>query len=522
MANLLSGREALHVIDDAITGLRRQVSDAMEAAEDAEKRQAEIRNEQVARYKELAQLRLAHLANGPDINSLEFSEQTAMKLLSEHDDYVTEKQQKLQGAAEGIRDLEIQRETIAQELDEAVATYEGLVETIASELKKDDDYKALQKNFEHAEAVAERAHSKLAIAEENRVIKGQPYEKDPLFSYLWSRNFRTPRYESGLITRFFDNWVAGLCSYDAARVNYQRLTSLPLRLAEHAAQKDKEAETAEDALEAAEQAAMEQGGAFQLQSKANELRDGVEGLDHLIEEAEIQYQDIAAEHERALQLESGPANKARMALEDALKRSTFPDLRILAAQTLDFADDDIVDQLVKLRAEDMELEMNSEEMSKRPAARRSDLSLIEDFRRAFKSSRFDSPYAVFRESALDSAVQGLLRRSQSIEQSLRFLQKSMRQKKTRVDPGFGGSPRSETLGLPGVLGDIAIEIAKEAMRSGGRYGGYSGRRHSPFPSRPTRRRLPTSGFPGSSGRRGGFKLPRRGGKGGGFRTGGGF
>ncbi len=58
-----------------------------------------------------------------------------------------------------------------------------------------------------------------------------------------------------------DNWVAKLCRYDEAYLNYARLTELPDRIAEHLASMKLEEAEAEAAIERFEAARLEAKGA---------------------------------------------------------------------------------------------------------------------------------------------------------------------------------------------------------------------------------------------------------------------
>ncbi|HPE49759.1 MAG TPA: hypothetical protein PLR76_15250, partial [Hyphomonas sp.] len=58
------GLEALSRIDMSIADMRRQVADAMSAADAATARAGEVRNAQVAHYKELAEIRLDVVQDG--------------------------------------------------------------------------------------------------------------------------------------------------------------------------------------------------------------------------------------------------------------------------------------------------------------------------------------------------------------------------------------------------------------------------------------------------------------------------
>ena len=69
---------------------------------------------------------------------------------------------------------------------------------------------------------------------EDKRVKGEPYENDKLFMYLWRRGFGTSEYSANPFTRMLDRWVARKCRYDKARPNYWMLNEIPKRLEAHA------------------------------------------------------------------------------------------------------------------------------------------------------------------------------------------------------------------------------------------------------------------------------------------------
>ncbi|MFC7290165.1 hypothetical protein [Hirschia litorea] len=524
MARPISGREALEQLDGSIVKARQQLAHAIEAADDARARIAEIRKEQVSAYQSLAEMRLETLSEDKDSDELTLlnSEKRAHILLLSHDSFIADEQEKLNTASKDILRLENDREEIAFRLDAAVELYEKRVAKIEAELSEDEAYQALAEAMEDAAAISERAHSKLTLAQEDKSNKGKPYEEDQLFSYLWKRKFRTPGYKASPFIRFMDNWVAKLCKYDQSYLNYGRLTELPIRLAEHAKRTDDALTKAHKMLETAEADALTEGGADALKKNADDLRAQVENLDAQIEAAEARHQALAHSHDAAVNAESGPALEARRVLEKALMRASFPDLRVLVAETTTPEDDRLVDRLVKLRTEELEFEVIADDLTEAPKSRRDDLSLLEELRREFKRAKFDSPYASFKSSSIETVITSLLRGHTDVNGARRLLNKAIIRQNPRVDPDFGGRNRSSTLGLPTIFGDIAIEIAKEAARQST---GMGGRNRSPFPfgGRPTTRRFPSrrssSGVKFPSSRGGSNGMGR---KGGGFKTGGGF
>ena len=509
------GLEALSRIDMSIADMRRQVADAMSAADAATARAGEVRNAQVAHYKELAEIRLDVVQDGVAQGRLDKLHIEARQLLDEHADYVKHEGEALDAAARKISELEAKRAKLAADHQAAVETYEQKVAEVEAALKADESYKALAAASENAAAVAARAHQKLEVARADLEDKGKPYKADKLFSYLWKRKFRTPEYKAGPFIRFLDGWVASIVKYDNAWMNFQRLSQLPEWLEEHAKEQDEKAADALKALEDAEEAALEKASANALRKTADDLLDQVHATDQAIDAAEKEHGEIAARHAAALNDEAGPARDALRLLENGLKQESFQDLRTLAAETIDLKDDRIVDALVKLRTEQMSLELETERLAGVPDRLRGDLANLEDLRRRFKSARLDSSYTIVSSAALDEALSGIVSGRIGSDKAYDYLSRSARRVEPRAEPGFGGSRRSQTIGLPPVLGDVIWEIAKEAGRSGGYRGGSIG-----FPTSGgmggSRRRSPRINFPSGGGGGGG----RRGG--GGFKTGGGF
>ncbi len=493
----MDGREALSRLDRLLARQREKLSDAVSAAAGLDAREAEVRDEQLMRYRSLAEIRLAALEDETG-DELDEVHARAQRLLRSHDDYVAEAAADLAAAADRIAALEAERTALAEQRDRAIGAYEALADEVEARLADDAGHTALADAAEVADAVARRSQSKLELAEAERDAKGAAYRNDPLFHYLWTRGFRTTDYEAGPVTRFLDGWVARLCGYDTAYLDYARLTDLPKWLAEHARKKAEAADAARTALEQAEARALDEAGAGDLNAAVEAARTALATVDEAIREAEAAHGELADAHARALKSEDGPARQARRILEDGLRQASFADLRALAAETLHLEDDRAVDRLVKLRAEQLSLELEAERLAGAPDRLRRDLAAIEIFRRKFKAARLDSPFASVRAAVFDDALDGLLAGAVDADTAFRRLRRSVRH-----NPGpprtFGGRRRADTMGLPDILGDVAWDIARRSMSG-----------------RPAR--LPKWSPPrgrskgGSGGRRGG----------GGFRTGGGF
>ncbi|MHA7898356.1 MAG: hypothetical protein ACX94B_00725 [Henriciella sp.] len=505
MSFRITGREALSSFDRALGRLRDKVAKAIDAADEIDHRAAEVGHEQIDRFLKLTDIRLEEIADA-DPSDLDRLHRDAKRLLDAHDDYVAEDAERLAEAEAAITALETQREDKAEQRAQLLETYETLVAETEASLKSDKAYLALLKASDEATAVAERAEHKLSVAREELDAKGAPYREDPLFSYLWDRDFRTLDYKAMPLIRWLDHWVAHLCKYDQARANFARLNNLPVWLEEHAAQQNEEAEAALVALENKETEALEASGAEAVRLEADAIQEDIRAIDTQIVEAETHHGLLADAHTEALALKSGPAQEARQLLHRGLQRLDMPTLRRLAAETYTPDDDDLVSDLVDLKKEELSLEVEADDVRALPRRLKQDLSALETLRRRFKNGQLDSAYATFQPAAIDEAITDVLDGRAQPDQAYRKLKRKVKRREPRTHSGFGGPRRSDTLGIPEVLGEVAWEVF----------------RHSDLgKSMGLPRRFPG----GRSSRRTSFPKPRRrssGGKRGGWRTGGGF
>ncbi|MEM1036065.1 MAG: hypothetical protein AAGI14_04820 [Pseudomonadota bacterium] len=509
MSKTISGRDALEEIDRSIALLRRRLSDAVTEEEVQERRQTEVRDEQLLAYKELADIRLQYLdENG--VEDLDRVHREALALLGKHDKSVADQQQAIDAAQDHLKHLEDKRVEVNTSLANTVEAYETLVAEVEAALSKDPIYQELVQNFDDAESVAHRAREKLSVARDERDEKGEPYEQDPLFMYLWKRGFRTTEYEGGGLFKMLDGWVAKLCKYDDARANYQRLNDIPAWLEQHLKDKEVDVAVAREALEAAEQKALDDAGTEDARKKISTLRTELEQLDKAIEQSEDAHRSTIATYHSLIAGEKGPIQDARTVLAEGLKKFAFEDLRELAAETVTKRDDDLVDNLVALRTEELDLDVSAERRRSKPLQLQEDLSEFEVLRRKFKAAQMDSHYAQLRSHTFNEALADLMQGLSGADAVFSRLRRNMKRRKPKAGYGFGGSRRQATLGLPEILGDIGREIAREVeremIRGGGGFGGYSGGsrrgRRTSFPSASKKRK---SRMPSSRKGRGGFK-----------------
>lgn len=509
--DVITGREALHRLDTLVVNARAEFDAAAQAAEGHARRRAELTRLRAEGYRQLAKIRLDLISAGTD-QSLDVAEREAGRLLDEHAAFVARLGEDVLRAEQGLQEAEAQRRTAEAAIDAALHAYETLTAKVENDVEADPAYVNLRQGFEKTKAVVLRAEQKLELARADRAEKRKPYEDDPLFAYLWERGFRTKAYQKKGLTRVLDGWVARLCRYDSACPNYLRLTELPERIAEHLATMKLEAAEAQAAMERFEVQRLEEAGAAKLAAELIEARKRLKSLDEDLAVAEARHSSLRQQQTLATSGEAGPYEKARRVVEQGLAKVSFPDLKVLAAETTTPDDDRIVDALIRLRTEELQLEVNWRNVEALPERRRAGADALERVRRRFRDSGLDNPYVMVLRGAFEAALEAYGGGSTPDEDSLwRAVNSTIRQLPRSDDDYFGGRRRARDIGVGEVVAGVIIgEVIKAATRGSGWGGGWPGSGRS-------------GGGPGTGGRfgGGGFKTGGRFG-GGGFKTGGRF
>jgi uncharacterized membrane protein YgcG len=484
-ADLLTGRDALHRLD-ALTAQAREAFDvAARSADSHARRRSELTRLKAEGYRQLASMRL-DVINQDAEAQLSVAESDAQRLLEAHEHFIANIGGDVDRAAEAVAEAESKRRAGEAETDAALDAYEALTAEAEKEAEADPAYQALKHGYVQAHAVAARAEQKLELAKADRDDKRAPYEGDPLFSYLWQRKFRTPEYRKGGLSRMLDGWVAKLCGYDKAWLNYGRLVELPDRIAEHMAAMRLEAAETETAIERFEAAKLEAKGAAALAKAVDDAKARLKVLDDELATAEVRHAQLREAQEKAASGDAGPREEARRVIEQGLAKASFPDLKVLAAETTTLDDDRLVDVLIKLRTEELQMEVNWRNVDALPARRRAGVDTLEQVRRRFKEAGLDSPYVLLLNGAFEAAIEAYGKGpAPDGERLWRAITATVRQAPMDDDSYFGGRRRRNTIGLPGgvvggVVGAVIGEVIREAIRSGGRghwgggWGGGSG------------------------------------------------
>jgi DNA repair exonuclease SbcCD ATPase subunit len=406
---MISGRDALNQIEQAISGLRddenRLDAALASATQDAER----LRVEQADAYRALAHVRLDTLAGDRVSGTLDRAEREALKVLAEKRAALEEIVQRRAEATKSLKKAQAGRHETAGRLEDVIARMDELRAKTQTRLANDPVWRAADAAVRDAEEIAEKADAKADQAEADRKTKGVPYEADRLFMYLWANGFGTSKYAAGAFTRFFDRKVAKVCGFIEARPNYAMLLEIPLRLREHSDRKAAAVGEVTAKRTAIERAALEADGIVALEAEFARIKAEIDAGNAGIASVQSDLTALDASHGA---LVSGDDPEIARAMEGVAESLASTDIQTLWAQA--YATPTPEDEKIVQRIEHYgraiahaESEVAATRASIRETARRR--GELEDTRERFRKAGYDRPGVAFNnESMLGNIIGGII------------------------------------------------------------------------------------------------------------------
>jgi hypothetical protein len=468
---MISGRDALLQIDQALAEERRRIEETDERSKAVSGQLLDLRRARADDLRELARLRVGMIAGGRLVAGLDEADRQVASLLAARPAAQATLQTRLQGALQQRGALEAERATQADRLEAAAEAVDAAEAATQARLEREAGYQEQQARAREAERVARHAEDKAARSEQELGEKGQAYRDDPLFMYLWGRSYGLPAYRATPLVRWLDGKVARLVGYDDARANYARLQEIPVRLREHAQATRRRADAEIEALQALDEKARQADGIPALETVREEARARLEAIDARIEQA-------AAEHQRLLDEQAafaaGEDEVSRKAVEYLASEFQREDLQALRrdAQATPFPEDDLViARLLDREQQEQALAVSLAELKQAAHQHLARLQQIESLRLEFTRRQYDRGDSVFADGSvlgvmLASFLSGLLDRNGL----WRVLEQQQRHRPRRADPTFG----SGAFGRGSVWGGGLGRGGGGGWGGGGRGGGGGG------------------------------------------------
>jgi chromosome segregation ATPase len=392
---MIHGRDQLAIIDEHIAAVQNGVDDTHRRLKVARQRLIQIRNQTAEELRRLARFRMDELAANRLAARLDDTDRAVLSLLERRTRELNELEAEIRQALDRQSALTSEREAAVRRRDEQVTEIDRQAAELRAQLGKQEAYRAQEQFAREAAAKAERAESKAAQAEADREEKGRPYREDALFMYLWNRRFLTPDYAGRGLTRALDGWVAKRIRYADARSNYFMLTELPLRLREHAERQKADAAEASRKLQDMETQALQTDGLLQAKKALQAIQKEIEAIEARIEEAENRHEALLSKRSSYSTASDEISQQAIQLQVSEIKNDTLSNLYREAQATSRPEDDVIVSRIRDLAEEEQSLSAEIENLQSELHRQQKSFQEIEELRRRFRRSGYDSGHSYF-------------------------------------------------------------------------------------------------------------------------------
>jgi hypothetical protein len=345
---MFTGRDALSSVEQAISRARDDERGLDAALRSAAEESADFKRKEAEGFKTLAQVRLDELMREKVIGDLDAAEKQALKMLEGHRRRLDELARRRDELKAGLDRAEAAKHDRDQELADALEAVDELKDDAAERIKGDGRWHEAKDALDEAEEIAENADEKATLAESDLAEKGRPYLNDPLFIYLWTKKHAQGEDRSGTFVRFFDRKVARLIGYSGARANYATLNEIPLRLREHAKNKENDVEEAKREVAVIEREALVAAGIEPLEAKVEAAHGAMKAAEEAVVKITTELSRIDAEREKLV--DSDNQDGAVDLLAQALAREDLNELLSEASRTPTKADDKAITSIASARA----------------------------------------------------------------------------------------------------------------------------------------------------------------------------
>jgi len=391
-----SGRQTLGQIEQAIEDLRSQEHAVQRELELATQRRAKLMEDRIDAYRELAEVRARHAVSDGVIDEADRLSHRVEALLVARQNTVTDLKSRLT-KAEATRDGLLQdREALSRRIEALEAQLDELALEARQALSTNPDYRRDLEVLETGATTHAKAADKATRAQTDRIEKGRAYESDPLFMYLWRRQFGTSSYASTGIVRWLDGWVANLAKYHGARANYAVLNEIPTRLSAHVEQLAGELAEAQRVVDQRETAMIREMAKADLPAKLREARVEENQNQATFESVTAELSDIGEQLNAYAEGQDVAFKKAVDMSAEFLGQRRTTELMKLVRETADPSDDQIASRIAKLDSDvatlSADIDGKTSDLERLFGKRDELVRIAADFRRA----RYDDGASVFR------------------------------------------------------------------------------------------------------------------------------
>ena len=401
---MISGRQTLTEIERSIQDLRRQEQQLLADMEQINNHHVRLLDQRTAAFRELAEVRARNAVADGVIDEADALQHRVAGLLQARQTTIDNLKVR-EVTAHGKRDkLNSLAETLREEIEGLEHRLDVVAAKARQQLAEAPRYIALTGERDAAVEVRDQARAKAKQAEEDRRRKGESYEDDALFMYLWRRRYGTGNYRPHWIIRSFDDWVARLVGYREARANYTILNEIPDRLREHVKLLSVQLAAAEAQVEEAEAQRIHELAGMDLKAALRNARQQQAGNNKALETAEADITEVSQQLNRYAEGLDPSFAEAVDVSAQFLEYDSYQQLIVQARKTAEPTDDRIVARIGEIDRKASDLQRNGEQ-------RRRDLDHVSQKRKElldvsakFRREYYDDPASEFEPDDIAGTI----------------------------------------------------------------------------------------------------------------------
>ncbi len=392
----MSGHETLSEIERTIVDLREKERALQVELESRTTERSAMIERRVAAYRDLAEVRMRHAVSDGVIDEADRLSKRVANLLVARQKTINELKARAAQTDEERDRLARTRETLRARIAALETRLDEIAMRARDELASNPEYRAELEELERAETTREKAATKAGQAAINRDEKGRAYENDPLFMYLWRRQYGRGAYRPSRLVRWLDGKVAELVGYREASANYTVLNEIPARLSDHVDALAEIVAEKQAAVEKRETAKIKRLAGTDLPGNLREARAREAGNERAFESLEAGRSDTLAALNQYAEGRDAAFVKAVELSAGFLGHDRTAKLMQLARETTTPSDDEIAQRIealgTKIENATRKIDEQTHELEELFDKREELVRIAADFRRA----HFDDEASEFR------------------------------------------------------------------------------------------------------------------------------
>ena len=401
---MISGRQTLSEIEGSIQDLRQQEQQLLSDMEQINAHHARLLDQRTAAFRELAEVRARNAVTDGVINQADALQHRVASLLQARQTTIDSLKFRDGDAHTKRASFSQTAETLRGEIEALEKRLDIVAADARQQLAKEAGFAALTAKRDAAEQIHEQAEKKTKQAETDRQRKGEAYEGDRLFMYLWERHYGTGAYKQHWLIRTGDDWVARLIGYHDARANYAILNEIPERLHEHVKLLSEQLTEADAHVEEAEARRINELAGIDLKGALSDARNRQAENNKALETTEAEISEISLQLNRYAEGLDDSFEEAVELSAQFLEHEDYQRLIVLARKTSEPTDDRIVARIGEIDRKASDLQRNSEQ-------RRRDLDRVSHKRKElldvgakFRREYYDDPASEFEPDDIAGTI----------------------------------------------------------------------------------------------------------------------